>query len=83
MVSHSGIVGHNVHKSQEYRYGWTKGGMLVAHSDGLETQWDLAALPGIATCHASIIAAALFRAHWRRRELSARVALPSSSRAAW
>lgn len=68
MVSHSGIVGHNVHKSQEYRYPWKKGGMLVAHSDGLESQWDLGTLPGIVDCHPSVIAAALYRAYSRRRD---------------
>ena len=67
-VSHSGIVGHNIHKSQEYRYPWSKGGMLVAHSDGLESQWDLGALPGIVACHASVIAAALYRRHSRKRD---------------
>jgi anti-sigma regulatory factor (Ser/Thr protein kinase) len=68
MVSHSGIVGHNVHKSQEYRYPWMQGGMLVAHSDGLESQWELDELPGIASYHPSIIAAALYRRHSRKRD---------------
>ena len=68
MVSHNGIVGHNVHKSQEYRYPWSRGGLLVVHSDGLETHWDLKAEAGIDACHASIIAAALYRRHSRRRD---------------
>lgn len=68
MVSHNGIVGHNVHKSQEYSYPWPPGAMLVAHSDGLETQWDLAAFPGIASRHPSLAAAALFRRHTRKRD---------------
>ncbi len=68
MVSHSGIVGHNVHKSQEFRYPWPRGALLIAHSDGLATQWDLAAFPGIASHHPSIVAAALFGAHTRHRD---------------
>jgi anti-sigma regulatory factor (Ser/Thr protein kinase) len=68
MISHNGIVGHNLHKSHEYRYGWHKGGLLVAHSDGLETQWDLAPHQGLLDCHASIIAAHLYRQHSRRRD---------------
>jgi anti-sigma regulatory factor (Ser/Thr protein kinase) len=68
MVSHNGIVGHNVHKSEEYRYPWPREALLVAHSDGLESQWNLAAFPGLASCHASVIAAALFRKHSRRRD---------------
>jgi anti-sigma regulatory factor (Ser/Thr protein kinase) len=68
MVSHAGIVGHNVHKSQEYRYAWPSGALMVAHSDGLETQWDLGAYPGIADCHAALIAAMLYREHARKRD---------------
>jgi len=68
MVSHNGIVGHNMTKSQEYRYEWPRGSLLVAHSDGLETQWDLGALPGLARAHPSVIAAALFRKHTRKRD---------------
>ena len=68
MVSHNGIVGHNMAKSQEFRYEWPRGSLLVAHSDGLETHWDLDALPGIARAHPSVIAAALFRRHTRKRD---------------
>jgi anti-sigma regulatory factor (Ser/Thr protein kinase) len=68
MVSHNGIVGHNVHKSEMYSYPWPPGALLVAHTDGLETQWDLGAFPGILTHHPSVIAAALFRRHSRKRD---------------
>ena len=68
MVSHNGIVGHNVHKSQAYDYPWPVGALLVAHSDGLEAHWDLAAVPGATTLHPSLVAAILFRKHWRRRD---------------
>ena len=68
MVSHNGIVGHNMHKSEEYRYPWPRGALLVVHSDGLETQWDLAAFPGVVARHPSLAAAALFRRHSRKRD---------------
>lgn len=68
MVSHNGIVGHNVHRSEEYRYPWPAGALLVAHTDGLETQWDLAAFPGAARAHPSVVAAMLYRKHARRRD---------------
>lgn len=68
MVSHNGIVGHNVHRSQEYRYPWTPGALLIAHSDGLESRWDVGSYPGLAACHASIIAAMLYREHSRKRD---------------
>jgi hypothetical protein len=68
MISHNGIVGHNIHKSEEYRYGWPPSGLLVAHSDGLESQWSLDGHPGVRDCHASIIAALLYRDHSRKRD---------------
>jgi len=68
MVSHNGIVGHNVHKSQEYRYAWPAGALLVAHSDGLETQWSVAGFPGLPERHPSVIAAALYRQYSRKRD---------------
>ena len=68
MVSHNGIVGHNLHKSQEFAYAWPAGGLMVAYSDGLETGWDLARFPGIDAHHPSVIAATLYRAHSRRRD---------------
>jgi hypothetical protein len=68
MVSHNGIVGHNMHKSQEFRYPWPRGGQLVAHSDGLETGWDPGRVADLAAHHPSIVAAALFREHSRRRD---------------
>ncbi|HUP31183.1 MAG TPA: ATP-binding protein [Usitatibacter sp.] len=68
MVSHNGIVGHNMARSEEYRYPWPRGSLLVAHSDGLESRWDLAAFPGIVSHHASIIAATLYASHTRKRD---------------
>jgi anti-sigma regulatory factor (Ser/Thr protein kinase) len=68
MVSHNGIVGHNVARSQEYRYPWPAGSLLIAHSDGLETHWEVAKHAGLAACHASLIAAMLYREHSRKRD---------------
>ena len=68
MVSQNGIVGHNLHRVQEYRYPWPRDAFLVAHSDGLESRWDLAAFPGLAACPAAIVAAVLHREHSRRRD---------------
>jgi anti-sigma regulatory factor (Ser/Thr protein kinase) len=68
MVSHNGIVGHNVARSQEYRYPWAAGALLIAHSDGLESQWDIASYAGLSACHPSVIAAVLYREHSRKRD---------------
>jgi anti-sigma regulatory factor (Ser/Thr protein kinase) len=68
MVSHNGIVGHNVHKSQEFSYPWPRGALLIAYTDGIETQWDLGMHPRLMDCHPAIIAAMLFREHARGRD---------------
>jgi anti-sigma regulatory factor (Ser/Thr protein kinase) len=68
MISHNGIVGHNVHKSEEYRYAWPRRALFIAHSDGLETHWSLGRFPGLADCHASVIASMLYREHSRKRD---------------
>lgn len=68
MVSHNGIVGQNVHKSEEYHYPWPRDALLVAHSDGLESHWSLERFPGATRCHPSIVAALLYRENWRKRD---------------
>ncbi len=42
--------------------------MLVLHSDGLHTRWDLAAYPGLAARHPAIIGGALLRDFRRQRD---------------
>lgn len=68
MVSHNGILGHNVPRSQEFAYEWRAGALFVAHSDGLQTQWSLEPYPGLAECHPAVIAAVLVREHSRGRD---------------
>jgi len=68
MVSHNGILGHQVRKIQEFQYPFPKGSLLIMHSDGIATHWDLANYPGIETRHPAVVSAALFRDHSRRRD---------------
>jgi anti-sigma regulatory factor (Ser/Thr protein kinase) len=68
MVSHNGTLGHQVRKIQDFQYPFPKGSLLVMHSDGMATHWDLAAYPGLEGRHPSLVAAALFRDHSRKRD---------------
>ena len=68
LLSHNGIVGSNLRKVQEFRYPWQLGTMLIMHSDGLHTRWDLEQYPGLAHCHPSLIAAVLYRDFSRGRD---------------
>lgn len=67
-ASLNGIVGHSVRKITEFSAPWPAGALLVMHSDGLATQWDLAAYPGLVTRHPSIIAGVLYRDFSRGRD---------------
>ncbi len=61
LVSHNGIVGHEVRKVQEFEYPWTRETLLVMHSDGLSARWSLDRYPGLAMRDPSVIAAVLWR----------------------
>lgn len=68
MVSHNGTIGHVVRKVQEFTYPWPPGSLLVMHSDGLATHWQLARYPGLATRHPGLIAGVLYRDFRRERD---------------
>jgi anti-sigma regulatory factor (Ser/Thr protein kinase) len=68
LVSLSGTLGHTVRKVQTYEYSWPAGAMLVMHSDGLGTQWDLARYPGLAARHPVLTAGVLYRDLQRGRD---------------
>jgi anti-sigma regulatory factor (Ser/Thr protein kinase) len=68
MVSHNGIVGHNMRKVQEFVHPCTPGSLIIMASDGIGTQWDLASYPGLAACNPALIAAVLLRDFGRARD---------------
>ncbi len=68
LVSHNGIVGHQVRKIQEFTYGWPQDALLVMHSDGIETRWSLDRYPGVATRPPSLVAGLLYRDFARGRD---------------
>jgi hypothetical protein len=68
LVSHNGTVGHTMRKVQEFSFPWPTGALLILHSDGLGTHWDLAAYPGLVTRHPALISAVLYRDYHRGRD---------------
>ncbi len=68
LVSHNGIVGFEMRKVQNYSYPWTEDAILVMHSDGLETRWQLDRYSGLLSRHPSLIAAVLYRDFKRDRD---------------
>ena len=75
LLSHNGIVGSNMHKTQEFVHEWTENAMLIMHSDGIGTKWDLSNYQGLDQCHPSVIAAVIYRDHTRVRDDSTIVVL--------
>jgi anti-sigma regulatory factor (Ser/Thr protein kinase) len=68
MVSMNGIVGHQVRVFREFTYPWREGDLMVLHSDGLSTHWDLRSYPGLAQKTCALIAGVLYRDFGRVRD---------------
>ncbi|MPZ76274.1 MAG: SpoIIE family protein phosphatase [Deltaproteobacteria bacterium] len=68
LVSYNGIAGHAVRKISEFTYPWTADSLLIMHSDGLMSRWDLQAYPGLMQRHPSVIAGVLYRDFVRDRD---------------
>jgi len=68
LVSYHGIVGHHYRTISEFIYPWSNEAVLVLHSDGIRSQWDLSAYPGLLSRDSSLIAGVLFRDFTRGRD---------------
>ena len=55
-------------KIQEFKMDWPADAMLIMHSDGLQTRWDLSSYSGLLARHPAVIGAALFRDFRRQRD---------------
>lgn len=65
---HNGTLGQQMERLQEFTVPWNENSILVMHSDGLGSRWDLERYPGIWTKHPSTIAAVLHRDFTRGRD---------------
>jgi anti-sigma regulatory factor (Ser/Thr protein kinase) len=68
LVSHNGTVGHTVRRIDEFTYPWPKDGVLIQHTDGLATHWDVERYPGLLARSPSLIAGVLYRDFHRARD---------------
>lgn len=68
LVSHSGTLGHVMSRIQEFKVEWPRDAILVMHSDGLQTRWELTQYPGLMTRNPALIAGVLFRDFRRERD---------------
>jgi hypothetical protein len=68
LLSHNGTAGAQARKIQEMEYPWPPNAILVMHSDGLQSRWQLDRYPGIAASHPGVIAGVLYRDFQRGRD---------------
>ena len=68
MASHNGTLGHQVHKIQEFQFPWNQDSVLIMHSDGLSSRWNLDDYPGILNRGPAVLAAVLYRDFARERD---------------
>jgi anti-sigma regulatory factor (Ser/Thr protein kinase) len=68
LVSMNGTVGQGTVRARPFAYPFEYGAVLVMFSDGLTSHWSLDAQPGLLARHPALLAAVLYRDHWRRRD---------------
>lgn len=79
LVSHNGTLGLAAPRIQEFRVDWPDDGVLIMHSDGLQSRWDLAPYAGLLSRHPAVIGAVLFRDFRRQRDDASVVVVKSSN----
>ncbi|HUN39679.1 MAG TPA: ATP-binding SpoIIE family protein phosphatase [Acetobacteraceae bacterium] len=75
MISYNGTAGHIAPRIREMTYPFSAAPTVILHSDGLTPRWDLAAYPGLAAQHPSLIAGVLLRDFRRGRDDASVVAM--------
>ncbi len=68
LLSQHGTVGVQIRKIQEVVYELPDHAVLVAHSDGIATRWDLKEVPEMLSCDPIILAAHLIHTKLRGRD---------------
>ncbi len=68
IASHNGTLGHQMHRMQEFNLPWNHDSVLIMHSDGLSSRWDLSESRGIWSRHPSLIASVLYRDFAKERD---------------
>jgi anti-sigma regulatory factor (Ser/Thr protein kinase) len=68
LLSHPGIVGHQMHQPRTYEHTLPQHSTLVLHSDGLSDRWTTRELPGLLQHSPTLIAAQLLRHAGTRRD---------------
>lgn len=65
LVSGNGTAGHEAGRINQFTYPWVDDALLVMHSDGLGSRWQIERYPGLPARHPSLVAGVLYR-DWSR-----------------
>ncbi len=68
MASIPGIAGHQARRFRQFEYTLPPKGIVIMHSDGVSSRWNIEALPGLASRDPLITAAALLAEAGRHRD---------------
>lgn len=70
IISYNGILGHNIPGGSlsNQLLEWGRNKLLVIHSDGLKSRWDLTKYPNLHRHHASTIAAVIYKDYSRNTD---------------
>ncbi len=68
LVSHNGTLGMLAPKIQEFHVEWPDDAILLLHSDGVQSRWDLSGYAGLLAKHPAVIGGALLRDFRRKHD---------------
>ncbi|MDO6389101.1 stage II sporulation protein E [Pontibacter sp. BT731] len=69
VISYNGILGHNVPGTfNNQSLDWNRNKLLIVHSDGLKSRWDLSRYPNLQRHLPTTIAAVLYKDHSRQTD---------------
>lgn len=68
LMSQHGTLGVQIRRLQDVSYPWPDHSLIVLHSDGLISRWDLKDVGGLLQCDPAVIAAWLVRDYTRGRD---------------
>ncbi|MCW7538060.1 ATP-binding protein/SpoIIE family protein phosphatase [Aquabacterium sp. A7-Y] len=79
LVSQHGTAGLQIRRLQDLRYDWPEHTLIVLHSDGITTRWNLDNSKGLLQRHPALVAAWLMRDQRRGRDDATVVVLKRGS----
>mgnify|MGYP003393809520 CR=1 FL=1 len=75
LISQNGTVGVRISTTRIMNQAWSDGSLLILHSDGIKSRWDLSLHPGLFRKHPSIIAGLIMRDYARDNDDAAVVVI--------